>query len=624
MCGIAGIISSNPNDVNADRIKHMTDAIAHRGPDGEGAWVSEHGHVGLGHRRLSILDLSHDGDQPMHYLDRYTIVFNGEIYNYIELKKVLLKQGYQFKSETDTEVLMALFDRDKENCLSLLDGMFAFAIYDKVTNKVFCARDRFGEKPFFYSYKKGVHFLFGSEMKCLWQGSIPKEVNNLMLFNYINFNFSYNPNETSSTFYDHCTRLPHSHYLWLDVATLELDLQQYYHLDYKHIDSNITEAQAIERFYQLMETSIKRRLRSDVPVGSSLSGGLDSSIIVSMIHRLNPQVDQKTFSAVFPGFKKDERKYMDYVIQRTHADARFVTPNEIELIDDIKKLVYHQEEPFSSASIYAQYCVMGLAKKNNVTVLLDGQGADETLAGYHPYYIHYFKELSKTNKALYKKEKAAYLTMHSGSSINPLVTQGPKYIVKNFLAGHVNELKIIRSRLQQLRNPLMTKAFFNEHIGKTIRLNHRFESLNHSLYESTMVFGLQELLRYVDRNSMAHSREVRLPFLYHELVEFIFSLPANLKIKEGWTKYIARKTFEGVLPPEIAWRTDKIGYEPPQKEWLRNKKIVDYTQHKMNLLVQQGILNKSAIDRALASNQQQDDMSESKWRYFMAGSLFDE
>ncbi|GBL35700.1 asparagine synthetase [glutamine-hydrolyzing] 1 [Filimonas sp.] len=189
MCGIAGIISKDSTPINLQSLKKMTDVISHRGPDGEGHWISADGQVGLGHRRLSIIDLSHEADQPMHYLGRYSIVFNGEIYNYIELREILLKQGYTFKTQSDTEVLMALYDRDGEHCLKLLDGMFAFVLYDAQQNEVFCARDRFGEKPFFYSYEKGKHFYFGSEMKCLWASGIKKEINDRMMFNYLSFGY---------------------------------------------------------------------------------------------------------------------------------------------------------------------------------------------------------------------------------------------------------------------------------------------------------------------------------------------------------------------------------------------------------------------------------------------------
>ncbi|MEO6254704.1 MAG: asparagine synthetase B, partial [Ferruginibacter sp.] len=213
MCGIAGIISVDNNDVNKQRLKKMTDIIAHRGPDGDGHWISSNGQVGLGHRRLSIIDLSHEADQPMHYLDRYQLVFNGEIYNYLELKETLQKQGYTFTTASDTEVLLALYDRDKEDCLQWIDGMFAFVIYDEKQNEIFAARDRFGEKPFFYNYIPGKHFLFGSEMKCLWGAGVEKKVNNRMLYNYLTWNYLDNPNDLSETFYENCTRLPHSHYI---------------------------------------------------------------------------------------------------------------------------------------------------------------------------------------------------------------------------------------------------------------------------------------------------------------------------------------------------------------------------------------------------------------------------
>ncbi len=213
MCGIAGIITANKNELSRERLKVMTDIIAHRGPDGEGQWISEDGKVGFGHRRLSIIDLSEAGAQPMHYLDRYSITFNGEIYNYVELKELCVKQGYQFATQTDTEVMMALYDWKKEECLQYFDGMFSFAIYDAKEKKVFAARDRFGEKPFYYSLMPGSLFVFGSEMKALWAGGIKREVNNRMLYNYLAFKYVDNPSDYSETFFTGISRLPHSHYI---------------------------------------------------------------------------------------------------------------------------------------------------------------------------------------------------------------------------------------------------------------------------------------------------------------------------------------------------------------------------------------------------------------------------
>ncbi len=300
MCGIAGIISKSPNDVTIERLKKMTGIIDYRGPDGEGQWINSSNNAGLGHRRLSIIDLSHEADQPMHYLNRYSIVFNGEIYNYIELKEILAKQGYLFKTSSDTEVLLALYHRDKENCLHFLDGMFSFVIYDDEEKEIFAARDRFGEKPFYYSYKPGEYFLFGSEMKCLWEAGVPKEVNNQMLFIYLSYGIFENPRNESETFYDNCFILPHSHYLKLSVTGISLSIKKYYDIDYKNINHTITEEQAKEKFRELFYTSVSRRLRSDATVGSSLSGGLDSSLVVCVIDELRKGTIQKqdTFSAI--------------------------------------------------------------------------------------------------------------------------------------------------------------------------------------------------------------------------------------------------------------------------------------------------------------------------------------
>ena len=622
MCGIAGIITKDSSELTIDRLKKMTDIIAHRGPDGDGQWISADGQVGLGHRRLSIIDLSHEADQPMHYLGRYSIVFNGEIYNYIELKETLIKQGYSFKTQSDTEVLMALYDRDKENCLQLLDGMFSFVLYDAQENNVFCARDRFGEKPFFYSYEKGKYFLFGSEMKCLWAGGIAKEVNNKMLFNYLSFGYIENPEDLSETFYTNCTRLEHSHYIKISLDTLEINIQKYYDIDWKNTDNSISIEQAKSTFHELFYTSIKRRLRSDVTVGSSLSGGLDSSLVVCIIDELKKGTNQKqnTFSAVFPGFKKDERKFMDYVIAKTNVEPHFVTPNDEGLINDIEKLSWHQEEPYGSASIYAQYCVMRTAKENNVTVLLDGQGADEILAGYHGYYTPFFNELKKLNKGEYSKQYASYLKLHANNTINGITKKTLGDRVRDISPSLVKPVKTLKNAIQHIKNPVFNKDFYNQYKNEIFETPGRnFSTLNESLYNSTMKNGIQQLLRYADRNSMAHSREVRLPFLSHELVEFLFTLPATYKINEGWTKWIMRETFD-ILPQEIGWRTDKIGYEPPQKSWIESGIMKNKFIHSKELLIKNNYLNKSILDEKV-NTQDTGDLRKNSWGYLMASSV---
>ncbi len=624
MCGIAGIIHIDKEKVQPSVIKQMTDSIAHRGPDGNEMWMDENNRVGLGHRRLSIIDLSHEADQPMHYMGRYTIVFNGEIYNYIELKEELIKEGYTFKTTSDTEVLMALYDKHKDKCLPLLDGMFAFAMYDAVERKLFCARDRFGEKPFFYHYEKGRSFSFASEMKALWATGVSKELNNRMLYNYLAEGYLDNPADASETFYSACKRLPHSHSLTVDVNKIEISLAQYYDIDTSGINQSITEQQAIEQFRELLHTSVKRRLRSDVPVGSSLSGGLDSSLIVCLIDDIikgTGQV-QKTFSAVFPGFTKDESKYIQQVVAATNAQPHYITPDGAALQNEMDTLLYHQEEPIGSASIYVQYCVMRLAKQNNVTVLLDGQGADEILAGYHFFYKRFFTELSSTNPSLYKRELAAYNNNAASNNINAHVYAGIKAKAAAQFQPLIPVAKKVMSSFSQFKDPFFNKDFYNEYKQYSFSNVARENTLNETLYNATMKKGLQELLRYADRNSMAHSREVRVPFLSHELIDFLFTLPSTFKIHDGWTKWLLRKSFDSLLPAEICWRKDKIGYEPPQKNWMGNAFIKDKIAGLRNNLIKKKILHTSLSEKSIKSHESNAAQNKS-WKIWMAGNLLE-
>lgn len=622
MCGIAGIISVDKNEISSRRLEAMTQIIAHRGPDGEKQWISENGNVGFGHRRLSIIDLSHNGDQPMHYLGRYTIVFNGEIYNYVELKQKLVSQGYKFNTESDTEVLIALYDREKENCLQLLDGMFSFVIYDNVSNEIFAARDRFGEKPLFYSFEEGSHFLFASEMKSLWAAGIDKDINYSMMFNYLSYGEVENQKNQAETFYQNCTRLPHSHYLKLSVTDCRLTTTKYYDIYFKNINYSISEAQAQQKFRELFSTSVSRRLRSDVTVGSSLSGGLDSSLVVCVIDELRKGTTQKqeTFSAVFPGFIKDERKYIDYVLNKTNVSPHFITPDDGKLIDELENLFYHQEEPFGSASIYVQYCVMRLAKENKVTVLLDGQGADEYLAGYHPYYATFFNELRSADSRKFKEEFARYKNLHTENNINPEISDLKNY-VKYAIPGLIKPAKAFLNYYQQKKSPFFSPDFYEQYRNNNQAPEYDSKTLNGALYRSIFEGGLQTLLRYADRNSMAQSREVRLPFLYHELVEFVFSLPSHFKIHDGWTKWIMRSAFQDVLPEEIAWRKSKIGFEPPQKSWMENAAVKEKIQESKRKLYQHNVISKQEFEKEPAANSAASGSNKS-WSLWMAGNMF--
>lgn len=600
MCGISGIVSMDAKFISIEKIKQMTNAIKHRGPDDEGQWISNNGNVGFGHRRLSIIDLSAQSKQPMHYEERYTITYNGEIYNYIELKAMLVKYGYKFYTHSDTEVLMALYDFKGEECLSYLDGMFAFAIYDIKKNIIFMARDRFGEKPFHYHYKKGEYFVFGSEMKAIWAIGIEKKVNQEMIFKYLNNNLTYNPEDLSTTFYKDIFRLEHSNYAILNVNDMNLNIKKYWSLNCS-VTNNYSESfnDTSEKFREMFMSSVIKRLRSDVPIGSSLSGGLDSSLIVCAINSLNGDKKnaQKTFSARFPGFHKDESYFQNLVIEKTGVNAYFTYPNYENIIKDIDKVLTFQEEPFSSSSIMVQYDVFKLAKASDVKVLLDGQGADEYLAGYHSFYRTLFFELINSGNFIeFYEQKKQYKNLHKNNTINKQE--------KNELVHYVkSKIPILLSYANKINNKRYSNEFiFNNDFHKTYFKsanygNDNFSNLNQSLYNSMMKGSMQELLRYADRNSMANSLEVRLPFLDHNLVQFVFNLPSNFKINDGWTKFILRKSFSDILPSQICWRVDKIGYEPPQKNWMENKEIKDILFESKKHLIKEGILNGKLITK---------------------------
>jgi asparagine synthase (glutamine-hydrolysing) len=622
MCGIAGIISIKVGEVRNERLKSMTDSISHRGPDGEGQWISDDLVVGLAHRRLSIIDISEAGKQPMHYLNRYHITFNGEIYNYVELRELCIKKGYTFLNHTDTEIIMAMYDWMKEGCLQYFDGMFAFALYDDKEKRVFVAKDRFGEKPFYYNHLPGQSFIFSSEMKSLWAGGIKREINNKMLYNYLSFKYIDNPSDNSETFFHGIKKLPHSHYIIIDTTNLSCVIKKYWDINCNNIDYSISVDQARSRFEELFYTSVNRRLRSDVPVGSSLSGGLDSSAVVAVIDEINKEksLRQTTFSAVFPGFEKDESKYMKMLLSTLNVEPHFTAPTADTMLNELGKCFHHQEEPFGSASILAQYEVQKLAKQKNVTVLLDGQGADELLAGYHPFYHFFFKEIRIRNKSLYQREIAAYEEMHGANNINPLPKKDLKHYIRKWSGPAHGILKDVFNRYQQFSNPYLNSDFFNAHRKDQYRYPRPANSLNQALYNSVNE-GMTQLLRYADRNSMAHSREVRLPFLYHELVEFLFTLPSDMKIHNGWTKYLQRLTFEKKLPPEITWRKDKIGYEPPQKKWMENDRVKEVIMNIRQELVAEKILHPSILKRKVEGAAAHEDVNNN-WNHLMVAFLY--
>jgi asparagine synthase (glutamine-hydrolysing) len=611
MCGIAGIVKSSNVKVDKEQLQQMTLSIAHRGPDGEGFWFNDKGNIGFGHRRLAIIDLSNKAKQPMQYANTLTITYNGEIYNYLELKNQLTKKGYQFNSESDVEVLLAMYHCYKEDCLQYLDGMFAFAIYDGAKEEIFIARDRFGEKPFYYSYKPNEYFMFGSEMKALWAGGVNKEVNSSMLYNYLQSGFLENPNDAAETFYSNCFKLPHSHYLKLNVNTLAFSIYKYYDLEYKKENTTISLEEATSTFKNLITDSTTKRLRSNVEVGSSLSGGLDSGIIVSTINLNNNNLNQNTFSAVFPGFEKDEQNFIELAVKDKAIKTHFTTPTATDFISDIKKLFWHHEEPFDGPSVYAQYCVMKLAKQNGVKVLLDGQGADEVLAGYDYFYDSFFNTLNKKNNAEQKKQLIAYQKLFQNKKRKKSLRQ----VIQNINPKALNTAKKTEVYYKQLTQSFFTNSFYRLHknssFDEAIKSSNDF---NTHLYLKTFKYGLQHLLQHADRNSMAHGVEVRLPFLNHKFVEFAFSLSATYKINEGYTKWIARQSFKEMLPTEIVWRKDKVAYEVPTQDWLTSNEWNELLINSKNKLIDKRIISK----KSLTSNYG----NKINWRLVMVSMLF--
>jgi asparagine synthase (glutamine-hydrolysing) len=611
MCGIAGIITNKADLLSVTRLKKMTGVLAHRGPDGDGHWINQNNTTGFGHRRLSIIDLGPTGAQPMHYLNRYTIIHNGEIYNYLEVKNILQQKGYQFYSQSDTEVILAAYDCYQTDCLQYFDGMFSFAIWDEREQTLFAARDRFGEKPFYY-YFDGDQFVFASEMKALWAAGIEKQINEKMFFNYFTLGYTQNPANAEETFFTGINKLPARSFILYHLPACRLTRSLYWNIDVDFVDETITDQQAIAQFNHLFSQSVQRRLRSDVPIGTSLSGGLDSSCVLAGIQATASR-QYKTFSAVFPGFKNDESVWINRTTAHFGAQNYTVQPNADQVIHDFEKICYHQEEPFQSASVTAQYYVYALARQQQVTVLLDGQGADEILAGYHKYYHWYWQQLFRENKS----------TLHHELSNARSLGIAEPWGIKNKLAAAMPTyagwyLRRQRAR-QQMRAHDLSTAFVKEYGESYYEIAH-FDELNNILYYNTFVNGLEELLRYADRNSMAHGTEVRLPFLNHELVKLLFSIPARFKIRNGYTKWLLRKSMEDKLPAGLAWRTDKIGFEPPQQQWMNDIRLQEYIHESKRTLVKHGLLKAQALHKKIQP-QEAHAADNYDWRYLVAGQL---
>mgnify|MGYP001576088853 CR=1 FL=1 len=563
MCGIAGIFHIDGSHQDHDLLKRMTDSIRHRGPDDEGYYTD--GNIGLGHRRLSIIDLSPAGHQPMSNEDGSAwITYNGEVYNYLELMEELKEKGHKFKSKTDTEVIIHAYEEWGEGCLSRFNGMFAFAIWDNKIKRLFCARDRFGIKPFYYFYD-GKRFIFASEIKALLEDrSIERRPNNQIVYDFLVQAYL---DHTDETFFEGIKQIPPSHYLIIDAGGIQI--KRWWDIDETRKLTPIDDKKVAGMFYELFEDSIRLRLRSDVPVGTCLSGGLDSSSIVCVANRLMFGEDmtnrisnrQKTFSSCFDMEGYDERRYINGVLAKTGAEANFVFPRGEDLFDIISDVIWHQDEPFGSTSIVAQWYVMKEASKK-VKVLLDGQGADELLAGYHGYFGALYSDLLEKVSLLKLLKEVIYYKRHH-KQFQPHVFSN---IARSFMPPYL--VSILRRRIKGDIGWL--DADFQKRYRKTFCFTDKFSSkLDNLLYNLLGRYGLPALLHYEDRNSMAFSIEARVPFLDYRLVEFMFSLPADQKLRKGTTKIVLRNAMKEILPEEVRTRQDKMGFVTPEDIWFR-------------------------------------------------------
>ncbi|MFH1957605.1 MAG: asparagine synthase (glutamine-hydrolyzing) [bacterium] len=564
MCGIAGIYNFNKQSVPDSILRKMVSVISHRGPDDEGIMVDKN--IGLGHKRLSIVDLSSAGHQPMSNEDGMLwIVYNGEAYNFKEIKESLVKKGYKFKSNTDTEVILHSYREWGTSCLERFNGMFAFAIWDKRNNKLFIARDRLGIKPLYYFHKNGV-FVFGSEIKTILQHpKVKTGVNKSALVEYLNLRYVMAP---KTMFKDIC-KLKQGHFL--EIENGKIKIRQYWNIFSKILlNNNKDEAFYIEAYTELLRKSIKRRLISDVPLGAYLSGGLDSSVVVGFMSQIAKE-PIKTFSVGFGrGAPIDELKYARITANYFKTDHHELTVKPVSL-EQIDKIIYHMEEPIVDPAIIPTYLLSEFARKH-VTVVLTGEGSDETNFGYSKYLLH--KRLVLINQ--YKKFPKIF-----------------KKMVSNLPIKH-DELGKLNDASTNIINLFKTYTLFSnkqnilsDDFAEVLKnYTHPFDSLIPPEIierDSQMVFPLidinswmvDDLLLKIDKMSMAHSLEARVPFLDYQLVEFALSIPSKYKINGNVTKALLRKVSRKVVPESILNRKQH-GFNVPIDVWLKDE-LREYT-----------------------------------------------
>lgn len=577
MCGIAGIIDRSGHG-DCDCVPQVLQRLEHRGPDDSGFLRFGGGRVELGrqwtpclarpeavllHRRLAILDLAESGWQPMGTADgRYYIVFNGEIYNYIELRKELETLGHSFRSQSDTEVLLYAYAEWGIGALRRFVGMFAFALLDTRSRSVLFARDYFGIKPFYYTAAADC-FAFASEIKALLEfGTTSREVDRDLLLLYLRHGSC---KFGSGTMFANVYQLPPAHYLLISLDSDYRSEPVCYWRPEIETNRDISFEAAAVHLRDLFVDNVRLHLRSDVPVGAALSGGIDSSAIVMAMREVSSNLQLHTFSYVADDDRISEEQWVDVAGSAARAEVHKTHPDATALVADLDELMYAQDEPFSSTSMYAQYCVFRAARRAGIKVMLDGQGADEILGGYRFYMGarlasllkqgHWAKAADFLRKcSQYPDVGTAWLTCVAGENLLPPEIQ-----------------PALRKLIGKDPNPVWLKSSWFHANGKThiSGFGGSNELLKERLLRTLMESSLPHLLRYEDRNSMAFSIESRVPFLTPELVNFVLSLPEEYIItQDGISKAVFRRAMRGIVPDLILNRTDKIGFETPEKKWM--------------------------------------------------------
>ncbi len=548
MCGISGVFNKNNLEITKNVISKVNNVAKHRGPDAENYFYKNN--FAFGHRRLSIIDLSSVSDQPFSMFG-FTIVYNGEIFNYIEIRQELLEKGYQFKTESDTEVVLASYKEWGVECVDKFNGMWAFCIYDENQGKFFCSRDRFGIKPFYF-IDNPQYFAFGSEVKQLLILLPEQKANKKVLAEFIVGNEDYH----EETFFEEVSKLLPGYNLEFSLAERTIKKWKYYEV--KQIDVPKDFDGCLKKYRSLFESSIELRLRSDVKVGTCLSGGLDSSAIASLASAQYFKQTNKNFLSIHAKsfeIETDESYYANLVAENARLDMFTVEPDKSSFSDVLEKVIQIQGEPFGGPSIVMQYFVFEKAAKQKITVMLDGQGGDETLIGYDSYFNMYLSTIPIVRSIL--------------KYIKP--TRKNLFKVNLKFAFFFRKFNgIIKRKLHKKRFSFLKESYFN-------RIDHSYifdEALKHCkndfLFQKfEMEHGIQKLLRYEDRNSMYHGIESRLPFLDHRLVEYSLSLPLAFKLKDNETKHILREMMVGNVPNEVIYRKDKKGFEAPSSFWTQ-------------------------------------------------------